>query len=141
MIDVGIVTVHAVTWGRGWGNVKRGCAAELEGAAVYIYADKTCGLIEIKERCIREWRIAKRLGAISPTTSNRKILPGASLLVAGLLTRVRGRALEDFRSGKGMEWGEHHPFGARSRPHLAASASSGNYQKSGLSGRFTEYPR
>jgi 2-polyprenyl-3-methyl-5-hydroxy-6-metoxy-1,4-benzoquinol methylase len=35
-------------------------------------------------------------------------LPGAYLLVRDFF-HVRDRALENFRSGKGMEWGEHHP--------------------------------
>jgi SAM-dependent methyltransferase len=35
-------------------------------------------------------------------------LPGAYLVVEDLY-HVRARALENFRSGKGMEWGEHHP--------------------------------
>jgi SAM-dependent methyltransferase len=35
-------------------------------------------------------------------------LPGATLLVQDLF-HVRERAVENFRSGKGMEWGEHHP--------------------------------
>ncbi len=35
-------------------------------------------------------------------------LPGASLLIQDLF-HVRERALENFRTGKGMEWGEHHP--------------------------------
>ncbi len=35
-------------------------------------------------------------------------LPGAALLIQDLF-HVRERALENFRTGKGMEWGEHHP--------------------------------
>ena len=35
-------------------------------------------------------------------------LPGAYLLVQDLF-HVRQRAVENFRSGQGMEWGEHHP--------------------------------
>lgn len=35
-------------------------------------------------------------------------LPGAYAIVSDLF-HVRERALENFRSGKGMEWGEHHP--------------------------------
>jgi SAM-dependent methyltransferase len=35
-------------------------------------------------------------------------LPGATLLVQDLF-HVRERAVENFRTGKGMEWGEHHP--------------------------------
>jgi 2-polyprenyl-3-methyl-5-hydroxy-6-metoxy-1,4-benzoquinol methylase len=35
-------------------------------------------------------------------------LPGAYAIVRDLF-HVRERALENFRSGKGMEWGEHHP--------------------------------
>ena len=35
-------------------------------------------------------------------------LPGATLLVQDLF-HVRERALQNFRTGKGMEWGEHHP--------------------------------
>lgn len=35
-------------------------------------------------------------------------LPGAYLLVQDLF-HVRQRAVENFRSGRGMEWGEHHP--------------------------------
>jgi SAM-dependent methyltransferase len=35
-------------------------------------------------------------------------LPGAYLIVEDLY-HVKARALENFRSGKGMEWGEHHP--------------------------------
>jgi SAM-dependent methyltransferase len=35
-------------------------------------------------------------------------LPGASLVMQDLF-HVRDRAVENFRTGKGMEWGEHHP--------------------------------
>ncbi|MDB6089279.1 MAG: SAM-dependent methyltransferase [Gammaproteobacteria bacterium] len=35
-------------------------------------------------------------------------LPGAYAIVQDLF-HVKARALENFRSGKGMEWGEHHP--------------------------------
>jgi len=35
-------------------------------------------------------------------------LPGASLLIQDLF-HVRERAVGNFRTGKGMEWGEHHP--------------------------------
>ena len=35
-------------------------------------------------------------------------LPGAALLIQDMF-HVRERALENFRTGKGMEWGEHHP--------------------------------
>lgn len=35
-------------------------------------------------------------------------LPGASLLMQDFF-HVRDRALENFRTGEGMEWGEHHP--------------------------------
>ena len=35
-------------------------------------------------------------------------LPGAYLIVQDLF-HIRQRALENFRSGRGMEWGEHHP--------------------------------
>jgi 2-polyprenyl-3-methyl-5-hydroxy-6-metoxy-1,4-benzoquinol methylase len=35
-------------------------------------------------------------------------LPGAYSIVRDLF-HVRERALENFRTGKGMEWGEHHP--------------------------------
>ncbi|MGH8139392.1 MAG: class I SAM-dependent methyltransferase [Steroidobacteraceae bacterium] len=35
-------------------------------------------------------------------------LPGAYAIVQDLF-HIRQRALENFRSGKGMEWGEHHP--------------------------------
>jgi SAM-dependent methyltransferase len=35
-------------------------------------------------------------------------LPGAGMLVQDLF-HVRERALENFRTGRGMEWGEHHP--------------------------------
>src|SRR6185437_2056487 len=35
-------------------------------------------------------------------------LPGAYSIVQDLF-HIRSRALENFRSGKGMEWGEHHP--------------------------------
>lgn len=35
-------------------------------------------------------------------------LPGAAMLMQDLF-HVRERAMENFRSGKGMEWGEHHP--------------------------------
>jgi len=35
-------------------------------------------------------------------------LPGASLVMQDFF-HVRERALENFRTGKGMEWGEHHP--------------------------------
>jgi SAM-dependent methyltransferase len=35
-------------------------------------------------------------------------LPGASMLMQDFF-HVRERAMENFRTGKGMEWGEHHP--------------------------------
>jgi SAM-dependent methyltransferase len=35
-------------------------------------------------------------------------LPGAALIMQDLF-HVRERAIQNFRSGKGMEWGEHHP--------------------------------
>jgi ubiquinone/menaquinone biosynthesis C-methylase UbiE len=35
-------------------------------------------------------------------------LPGAALLLQDLFY-IRDRAVENFRTGKGMEWGEHHP--------------------------------
>ena len=35
-------------------------------------------------------------------------LPGAYMLVQDLF-HVRARAVENFRTGRGMEWGEHHP--------------------------------
>jgi SAM-dependent methyltransferase len=35
-------------------------------------------------------------------------LPGAYLLIQDLF-HIRERAMENFRTGKGMEWGEHHP--------------------------------
>jgi len=79
------------------------------------------------ERYIREWLNSQAAGGyvtFDETTAKYSLseeqefclanpqspvdLPGATLLVQDMF-HVRERALENFRTGKGMEWGEHHP--------------------------------
>jgi SAM-dependent methyltransferase len=86
-------------------------------------ADRT----STSERYIREWLSNQAAGGYvdySPATGEFSLnaeqalcladpngpvdLPGAYSIIQDLY-HVRARALENFRSGKGMEWGEHHP--------------------------------
>jgi hypothetical protein len=77
------------------------------------------------ERYIREWLNSQAAGgyvtfdngkySLSPeqklclaNPAGPVDLPGATLLVQDLF-HIRERALQNFRTGKGMEWGEHHP--------------------------------
>ena len=79
------------------------------------------------ERYVREWLAAQAAGgyaeydaateryslnaeqALCLADPNGPVdLPGAYAIVQDLY-HIRARALENFRTGKGMEWGEHHP--------------------------------
>jgi SAM-dependent methyltransferase len=79
------------------------------------------------ERYIREWLNNQAAGGYvtyDKTTANYSLseeqelcltnpagpvdLPGAALLAQDFF-HIRDRAVENFRTGKGMEWGEHHP--------------------------------
>ena len=79
------------------------------------------------ERYIREWLIAQAAGGyVNFDKASAKYslseeqelclansagpvdLPGAALLAVDFF-HIRERAVENFRTGKGMEWGEHHP--------------------------------
>jgi SAM-dependent methyltransferase len=79
------------------------------------------------ERYVREWLANQAAGGYveyDPTTQKFSLspeqamcladpdgpadLPGAYSIVRDLF-HVRDRAIENFRTGKGMEWGEHHP--------------------------------
>src|SRR5688572_14290703 len=79
------------------------------------------------ERYVREWLANQAAGGYveyDPATQKFSLspeqalcladpsgpadLPGAYSIVRDLF-HVRERALENFRTGKGMEWGEHHP--------------------------------
>ncbi len=81
---------------------------------------------ETNERYVREWLNNQAAGgyvSYDPSTQKYHLdeeqalclanpngpvdLPGAYLIVQDLF-HVRERALENFRTGKGMEWGEHH---------------------------------
>ena len=82
---------------------------------------------ETNERYVREWLNSQAAGgyvtydrasghyslseeqALCLANPNGPVdLPGAALIMQDLF-HVRERALQNFRSGKGMEWGEHHP--------------------------------
>jgi SAM-dependent methyltransferase len=65
---------------------------------LYITYDKSNGKYSLSEE--QELCLANPNGPVD--------LPGASLVVQDFF-HVRDRALENFRTGKGMEWGEHHP--------------------------------
>jgi SAM-dependent methyltransferase len=86
-------------------------------------ADRT----STNERYIREWLASQAAGGYVDYDASRGTyalnpeqalcladprgpvdLPGAYSIVQDLF-HIKARALENFRSGKGMEWGEHHP--------------------------------
>ena len=69
-----------------------------QAAGGYVLYDKATGKYSLSEE--QELCLANSDGPVD--------LPGASLLVQDFF-HVRERALENFRTGKGMEWGEHHP--------------------------------
>jgi hypothetical protein len=69
-----------------------------QAAGGYVLYDKATGKYSLSEE--QELCLANPDGPVD--------LPGASLVVQDFF-HVRERALENFRTGKGMEWGEHHP--------------------------------
>ncbi len=69
-----------------------------QAAGGYITYDKSNGKYSLSEE--QELCLANPNGPVD--------LPGASLVMQDFF-HVRDRALENFRTGKGMEWGEHHP--------------------------------
>jgi SAM-dependent methyltransferase len=69
-----------------------------QAAGGYITYDKSNGKYSLSEE--QELCLANPNGPAD--------LPGASLVIQDFF-HVRDRALENFRTGKGMEWGEHHP--------------------------------
>jgi SAM-dependent methyltransferase len=69
-----------------------------QAAGGYVTYDKSTGKYSLSEE--QALCLANPNGPVD--------LPGASLLAQDLF-HVRERALENFRTGKGMEWGEHHP--------------------------------
>src|SRR5262249_51534104 len=69
-----------------------------QAAGGYVTFDKASGKYSLSPE--QELCLADPAGPVD--------LPGATLLVQDLF-HVRDRALQNFRTGKGMEWGEHHP--------------------------------
>ena len=69
-----------------------------QAAGGYVTFDKAYGKYSLSPE--QELCLADPAGPVD--------LPGATLLVQDLF-HVRERALQNFRTGKGMEWGEHHP--------------------------------
>jgi SAM-dependent methyltransferase len=69
-----------------------------QAAGGYVTYDKSTGKYFLSEE--QELCLANPNGPVD--------LPGASLLMQDFF-HVRDRALENFRTGEGMEWGEHHP--------------------------------
>jgi len=69
-----------------------------QAAGGYVTFDKASGNYSLSPE--QELCLADPAGPVD--------LPGATLLVQDLY-HVRERALQNFRTGKGMEWGEHHP--------------------------------
>ena len=69
-----------------------------QAAGGYVTFDKASGKYSLSPE--QELCLADPAGPVD--------LPGATLLVQDLY-HVRERALQNFRTGKGMEWGEHHP--------------------------------
>jgi len=69
-----------------------------QAAGGYVTYDKSAGKYFLSEE--QELCLANPNGPVD--------LPGASLLMQDFF-HVRDRALENFRTGEGMEWGEHHP--------------------------------
>jgi 2-polyprenyl-3-methyl-5-hydroxy-6-metoxy-1,4-benzoquinol methylase len=96
-------------------------------AAEALSASELAARTGTNERYVREWLANQAAGGYveyDPTTQKFSLspeqaqcladpngpadLPGAYLVVRDMF-HVRERALENFRTGKGMEWGEHHP--------------------------------
>jgi SAM-dependent methyltransferase len=69
-----------------------------QAAGGYVTYDKSTGKFFLSEE--QKLCLADPNGPVD--------LPGASLLMQDFF-HVRDRALENFRTGEGMEWGEHHP--------------------------------
>jgi SAM-dependent methyltransferase len=69
-----------------------------QAAGGYVDYDETTGRYSLSEE--QALCLANPNGPVD--------LPGAALMVQDLF-HVRERALENFRTGRGMEWGEHHP--------------------------------
>jgi SAM-dependent methyltransferase len=69
-----------------------------QAAGGYVTYDKLTGKYFLSEE--QELCLANPNGPVD--------LPGASLLMQDFF-HVRDRALQNFRTGEGMEWGEHHP--------------------------------
>jgi hypothetical protein len=69
-----------------------------QAAGGYVTYDKSAGKYFLSEE--QELCLANPNGPVD--------LPGASLLMQDFF-HARDRALENFRTGEGMEWGEHHP--------------------------------
>jgi SAM-dependent methyltransferase len=69
-----------------------------QAAGGYVTFDKATGKYSLSPE--QELCLANPAGPVD--------LPGATLLVQDLF-HIRERALQNFRTGKGMEWGEHHP--------------------------------
>jgi SAM-dependent methyltransferase len=69
-----------------------------QAAGGYVTYNKSTGKYSLSEE--QELCLANPNGPVD--------LPGASLLMQDFF-HVRDRALENFRTGEGMEWGEHHP--------------------------------
>jgi SAM-dependent methyltransferase len=69
-----------------------------QAAGGYVTFDKTSGKYALSEE--QALCLANPDGPVD--------LPGAGMLIQDMF-HVRERALENFRTGAGMEWGEHHP--------------------------------
>jgi len=69
-----------------------------QAAGGYVTYDKSTGQYSLSEE--QELCLANPNGPVD--------LPGASLVMRDFF-HIRDRALENFRTGEGMEWGEHHP--------------------------------
>ena len=69
-----------------------------QAAGGYVNFDKASAKYSLSEE--QELCLANPAGPVD--------LPGAALLAADFF-HIRERAVENFRTGKGMEWGEHHP--------------------------------
>ena len=60
------------------------------------------------DRASRKYSLSEEQALCLANPNGPVDLPGAALVMQDLF-HVRERATENFRSGKGMEWGEHHP--------------------------------
>ena len=69
-----------------------------QAAGGYVNFDKASAKYSLSEE--QELCLANPAGPVD--------LPGAALLAVDFF-HIRERAVENFRTGKGMEWGEHHP--------------------------------